>query len=304
MEIRQLRYFVAVAEEQNFRRAAERLHVAQPALSQQIRRMEQQLKTPLFERTTRHVALTDAGSVLLETGRRVLAEAEHALTAVQHSAHGEIGTLRVGFVSSAALTLVPRIVHTLRASRPGLHVDLSEMTTDRQLDAVDDGSLDAGIVREVGSNTGLTTLEIVQEPLLVALPQTHPLAHRESVHLVELAEENFVVFPRSQVSRLYDHIAALCHHAGFRMQSSQQAVQFPTILGLVAAGTGIAVVPSSLRHLRLPGLVYTRLDHPGAASHIALAYRPDRAQTPPLSTMIEISASSLQSETPNDLGGT
>lgn len=302
MEIRQLRYFVAVAEEQNFRRAAERLHIAQPALSQQIQRLEQQLKTSLFLRTTRHVELTDAGSVLLETGRRVLAEAEHALTAVQHSAHGEIGTLRVGFVSSAALTLVPRIVHTLRANRPGLHVHLNEMTTDRQLDAVDDGSLDAGIVREVGRNTSLTTLELVQESLLVALPQTHPLAHRESVQLSELAEENFVVFPRSQVSRLYDHIAALCHHAGFRMQSTQQAVQFPTILGLVAAGTGIAVVPSSLRHLRLPGLVYARLDHPEAVSHIAIVCRQDRAHIPPVSTLIELSTASLASEKPNDVG--
>lgn len=298
MEIRQIRYFITVAEEQNFRRAAERLHVAQPALSQQIQRLEQQLKTRLFLRTTRHVELTDAGSVLLETGRRVLAEAEHALTAVQHSAHGEIGTLRVGFVSSAALSLVPRIVHALRASRPGLHVDLAEMTTDRQLDAVNDGSLDAGIVREAGSNTGLNTVDLVREPLLVALPRTHPLSHRESLHLVELAEENFVVFPRSHVSRLYDHIAALCHNAGFRMRSTQQAVQFPTILGLVAAGTGIAVVPRSLRHLRLPGLVYVRLDQPDAVSRLAIAYRADRARTPPVSTLVELSTSDLTSETP------
>ncbi|QGK72235.1 LysR family transcriptional regulator [Allosaccharopolyspora coralli] len=301
MEIRQLRYFVAVAEEKNFRRAAERLHVAQPALSQQIRKLEQQLKTTLLERTTRRVELTDAGTVLLETGRRVLAEAEHAETAVRHTALGEIGTLRIGFVSSAALTLVPRIVHALRAKRPGLHVDLTERTTDRQLDAIDDGSLDVGIVREVGSPTGLNIHELAREPLLVALPQTHPLAERESIRLSELADEDFVVFPRGQVSRLYDHIAALCHHAGFRMRPSQQAVQFPTILGLVAAGTGIAVVPDSLRHLQLPGLVYARLDDPEAVSHLAVVCRPDRADHPPVSTLVELCDQDLSGHEPGSL---
>lgn len=288
MEIRQLRYFVAVAEEKNFRRAAERLHVAQPALSQQIRKLEHQLRTPLLERTTRRVELTDAGSVLLETGRRVLAEAEHAETAVRHTALGEIGTLRIGFVSSAALTIVPGIVHALRAERPGLTVELTELTTDRQLAAIDDGSLDVGIAREVGAPAGLNVDELVREPLLAAFPHNHPLGHRESVRLSELADEDFIVFPRGQVSRLYDHIAALCHHAGFRMRATQQAVQFPTILGLVAAGTGIAVVPESLRHLQLPGLNYVGLEDPEAVSHLALICRPDRRDRPPVKTLVDL----------------
>ncbi|MFI0467300.1 LysR family transcriptional regulator [Saccharopolyspora sp. 5N102] len=290
MEIRQLRYFVAIAEEGNFRRAAERLHVAQPALSQQIRRLEQQLRTPLFIRTTRRVELTAAGSVLLENGRRVLAEADQALNAVQQSAHGEIGTLRIGFVSSAALTLVPKIVHALRANRPNLHLDLKEMTTDRQLEAINETALDVGIVRELEPQAGLNVFKLVQEPLLVALPKSHPLARRRSIRLGELAAEKFVGFPRSQVSRLYDHIAALCHQAGFRMRPAQEAVQFPTILGLVAAGEGIAVVPSSLRHLRLPGLSYARLNHPDAVSRIAIVCRPDRAKLPLVAKFFELSA--------------
>ena len=291
MELRQLRYFVTVAEEMNFRRAAERLHIAQPALSQQISKFEKELRTTLFERTTRRVELTDAGRVLLDEGRRVLAEADHALAAVEQVAHGEVGLLRIGFVSSAALRIVPATMLALQKEWPGVQVQLSESTTDRQLSAIADGILDIGLVREVDRADGIVVRPLTREPLLVAMHSSHPFAARESVRLVELRDERFLTFPRGQVSRLYDHIAALCHHAGFRLEAAQEAVQFPTLLGLVAANTGVTIVPASLRALRLPDLRYVALSDAHAVSTVSVAYRADRQQIPAIRHFLDVASS-------------
>ncbi|MFC9553104.1 LysR family transcriptional regulator [Rhodococcus sp. NPDC056960] len=291
MELRQLRYFVTVAEEMNFRRAAERLHIAQPALSQQISKFEKELRTTLFERTTRRVELTDAGRVLLDEGRRVLAEADHALAAVEQVAHGEVGLLRIGFVSSAALRIVPATVLALQKEWPGVQVELSESTTDRQLSAIADGILDIGLVREVDRADGIVVRPLTREPLLVAMHSSHPFADRASVRLVELRDERFLTFPRGQVSRLYDHIAALCHHAGFRLEAAQEALQFPTLLGLVAANTGVTIVPASLRALHLPDLRYVALSDPQAASTVSVAYRADRQQLPAIRHFLDVASS-------------
>ncbi|WP_410651340.1 LysR substrate-binding domain-containing protein [Amycolatopsis sp. cmx-4-54] len=290
MELRQLRYFVAVAEEMNFRRAAERLHIAQPALSQQISKFEHELRTELFRRTTRRVELTDSGRVLLVEGRRVLAEADHALAAVTHAAHGETGTLRVGFVSSAALSIVPAIALALRESLPGLHLDLREATTDDQLESVGEGRLDVAIVREVEPAPGLTVRPLLRERLIVAVHEAHPLADRGSIGLAELAGERFLVFPRSRVSRLYDHIAYLCHRAGFRLEATQEAVQFPTLLGLAAANTGITIVPESLSALQLPGLRYVPISDAEALSVVSVVCRADRETAPQVAKFLEIAA--------------
>lgn len=276
MELRQLRYFVAVAEEMNFRRAAERLHIAQPALSQQITKFEKELRTTLFERTTRRVELTDAGRVLLEEGRRVLADADHARAAVDRVVHGEAGLLRIGFVSSAALQILPATVLALKRAHPGVQVELTESTTDPQLRAILAGELDVGLVREVDRAKDLVVRPILRERLILAVHQSHPLAERTSVRLAELAGEPFLTFPRNQVSRLYDHIAALCHHAGFRLEIAQEAVQFPTLLGLAAANTGVTIVPASLRALNLADLRYVELADPEATSTLSIAYRADR----------------------------
>lgn len=290
MELRQLRYFVAVATERNFRRAAEQLHIAQPALSQQISKFERELSTPLFRRTTRRVELTDAGRVLLTQGRRVLAEAEHTLAAVGHAVHGEIGLMRIGFVASAALSTVPRTVLALRESWPGLHCELSESTTDAQVEAVGEGRLDVGIVREVGRASELVVRPLLRERLVVAVHESHRFVGRPSIRLADLAEERFLTFPRHQVSRLYDHIAALCHQAGFRLEAAQEALQFPTLLGLVAANTGVTIVPECLRVLRLPGLHYLELSDHDAVSTVSVICRPDRQDTPPVSHFLTTTA--------------
>lgn len=283
-----MRYFVAVAEEKNFRRAAERLLIAQPALSQQITKFEKELRTPLFERTTRRVELTDAGRVLLEEGRRVLADAEHARAAVDRVVHGEAGLLRIGFVSSAALQIVPATVLALKQAHPGVQVELTESTTDPQLRAIVVGELDVGLVREVDYAKDLVVRPLLRERLILAVHRSHPFAERTSIRLAELAGEPFLTFPRHQVSRLYDHISALCHHAGFRPEVAQEAVQFPTLLGLAAANTGVTIVPASLRALNLAELRYVEIADPEATSTLSIAYRADRQPPATVRDFLEI----------------
>ncbi|MGY4544140.1 DNA-binding transcriptional LysR family regulator [Arthrobacter sp. UYNi723] len=270
MELRQLRYFIAVAEEKHFNRAAARLHIAQPALSQQIQRLERTLKTQLFVRTTRSVEITDTGRVLLEAARRVVSEAERAESQVELATRGSTGLLRVGFVSSAALFLLPGMVNRMHEQWPLVRFQLQEHTTERQIQAVLEGQLDVGIVREIEPVEGIHVTALRREPLMVAVPTTHPLAQRTTVPLAELAGEGFVVFPRSQVSRLYDLISALCIQAGFHIRIAQEAIQFPTILGLVAARTGIAIVPESMRALQIPGVAYLGLSDDAAYSRVSL----------------------------------
>lgn len=298
MEIRQLRYFIAVAEEMHFNRAAARLHIAQPALSQQIQRLERELKTMLFARTTRSVELTETGKVLLVAARRVIMESEDALRSIEQAVEGRTGTLRVGFVGSAALNLIPRIVPPLRQMYPDLALELHELTTEQQLSSLEAGNLDVGIVRDVESLPGITARELTREPLIVALPEDHPLAGQTTLALTDLAEAGFVVFPRQQVSRLYDVISALCLQAGFRMRVAQEAVQFPTILGLVAAKTGIAVVPEGMRALQLPGLSYVPLADEAATSTISLIVTTERSGTPLISRFIEAATGFAGKELP------
>ncbi|KWR70620.1 LysR family transcriptional regulator [Arthrobacter sp. W1] len=270
MELRQLRYFIAVAEEMHFNRAAERLHIAQPALSQQIQRLERNLKTQLFVRTTRSVEITDTGRVLLEAARRVVSEADRAQSQVELATQGTTGLLRVGFVSSAALFMLPVMVNRMHEQLPQVRFQLQENTTERQVQELLEGQLDVGIVREIEPIYGITAIALRRESLIVAVPESHPLAGRSNAPLAELAGEEFVVFPRQQVSRLYDLISALCIQAGFHMRIVQEAIQFPTILGLVAARTGIAIVPESLRALQIPGVAYLDLSDENAYSQVSL----------------------------------
>ncbi|KAA0977081.1 LysR family transcriptional regulator [Paeniglutamicibacter gangotriensis] len=279
MELRQLRYFIAVAEEMHFNRAAERLHIAQPALSQQIQRLERNLKTQLFVRTTRSVEITDTGRVLLEAARRVVSEADRAQSQVELATRGSTGLLRVGFVSSAALFLLPGMVNRMHEQWPQVRFQLQENTTERQVQAVLEGQLDVGIVREIEPIDGISAVALRRESLIVAVPEGHLLAGRSSVPLAELAGEEFVVFPRQQVSRLYDLISALCIQAGFHIRIAQEAIQFPTILGLVAARTGIAIVPESLRALQIPGVAYLNLSDESAYSQVSLVCAEGRRES-------------------------
>lgn len=280
MNLRRLELFVAVAEELHFNRAAQRLHMAQPPLSQQIRKLEDECKTQLFVRNSRNVQLTADGELLLKHARKVLAQ-YGAMTAALRQAHdGEIGRLRLGFVSSAAISALPPVVRELRSQWPGIDLELREETTDAQIALIAAGALDVGIAREVRAVPGLSTTLLQKERLVAAVAADHRLASRTSIGLDELKGEKFIAFPRDRISRLFDHIAALLHAADVDFDLAQQAVQFPTILGLVAAHLGVAVVPASLRVFAIPGLTYLTINDTKAISRISLIYNSDMTDSP------------------------
>lgn len=280
MELRTLRAFVVLAEEEHFHRAAERLHIAQPALSQTIKRLEKELHVQLFLRTTRSVRLTDPGRVLLAEARQILSAADRAHSAVRHAASGELGGVRIGFVASAALGLVPNILRTVQQQWPRLDLELVESTTGVQLTALRSGELDIGIVREAHPSPDLLVTHLLKERLVVALHDSHPLADRGHVQLSELRDEAFIAAPRGATPLLSDHIAALCDSVGFHQTVAHEALQFPTILGLVAANAGIAIVPEAMKVLQLPGLVYLDLEDERATSQISVVATAARADTP------------------------
>lgn len=288
MEMQQLRCFVAVATEKHFGRAAKQLHMAQPGVSHQINRLEVQLGVRLFTRTTRRVSLTDAGNALLPEAQRILSAVSVAESTVGQVARGEVGRLKVGFVASASLAIVPRLAQAISEQWPGLTLQLNEMTTGTQLELLTRGDIDIGIGRELGRETGFTTRPLVRERLYAAVHDSHRVATHQSIPLAELAGERFVAFPRQQVSLLYDHIAKLCEMAGFQLTVAEEAVQFMTILGLVAGGTGVAIVPEPLRALRLPGLRFIVLEDEFATSLVSLVHRPDQSGSSIVTRFLEI----------------
>lgn len=267
------------------------MDVAQPGLSQQIRRLERTLGAQLFLRTTRRVMLTEAGAALLPEARRILADTDRAKSVVDQTVRGELGVLKLGFVSSAALSNVPRLAHALHDRWPGLALQLNEMTTGAQMEALEHGRIDVGLGREVSIAPGLVVRPLVRERLYLAVHDSHRLAAHRSVALSNLAGERFVTFPRQRVSLLFDHIAALCRTAGFELEVAEEAVQFTTILGMVAGNAGVAIIPEPLRVLQLPGLRYIALEDEAATSLVSVLYRPERAGTSPVRTFLDVAAS-------------
>jgi DNA-binding transcriptional LysR family regulator len=277
MELRHLRYFVKVAEELNFSRAAERLNIAQPPLSQQIQRLERELGVPLFLRTKRRVALSDAGSAILDDARRTVALADEVADIARRTALGEVGILRLGFSSAALYTMLPAVLRAFRSQFPRAVLNLMELSTEEQVRRLASGALDAGIVRLPIENVSksLTTRSILREPLAVAMPRDHRLAKRPAVPIRALAPERFVVFPRHVAPGLYDQIMSLCSSGGFRPIVAQEAAEIPTIISLVAAGLGIAIVPSSVQSLRHERVVYRVLRPGNVMTEMAIAYERD-----------------------------
>lgn len=281
MELRHLRYFVAVAEEQHFGRAAERLHMAQSPLSQQIRQLEHELGTSLFLRTTRKVELTPAGALLLERTRRILAEVEAAVVDVQRAERGEVGRLAVGFTGSATYELLPSIATALRSSLPNVELELhGEMLTPAQVEALLEGVLDVGLLRPPVRSPGLVVDVIRREPLVVVLPANHPAAAGRTVRLAALADEPFVTYPSHFRSVVHDAVDTACGKAGFEPRVAQEVGETATLVSLVAAGIGVALVPASVQHLRITGAVYRPLA--GTSEEVALAVARRASDTNPV----------------------
>jgi DNA-binding transcriptional LysR family regulator len=273
IQLRHLRYFVVLAEELHFSRAARRLNVSQPPLSQQIRQLEEIVGSALFLRTSRRVQLTAAGVVFLDGARRSLAEVERTVAAVQRAAHGERDVLRVGFTDSAALGGLVEIVRAYRAAYPDVHLDLISGTSQGQIDALERDAVDVALVRGPAASATARTITVRREPFVVALPADHPLTRRQTVAVRALRGEPFILFPRHLAPAFHDVVIALCQRAGFSPDVRHESAEYQTILSLVAAGLGLTIVPASVRNVKVSGVVYRALSGSTATAELALMYR-------------------------------
>jgi DNA-binding transcriptional LysR family regulator len=289
MELRHLRYFVAVAEELHFGRAAKRLHLAQPALSQQIKQLEKELGVLLLSRTKRSVALTDPGRAFLAEARRTLDSADQAVRAARRAARGEIGTLRVGYVDLATWLGFPAILRRFRQEFPSVDVTLVELHREPQREALIRGALDVGFFTLAERDQGLAGAPIASEPLILALPSEHPRAADARITLSDLAEENWVLFPRELRTVYVELILSHCREAGFVPRIVQEASQLHALAGLVSAGVGITMLPRAMAAAPRQGVMYRSLeDAPLLPLHIVW---PQGNQSPAAAQFVDVARS-------------
>lgn len=280
MELRHLRYFVAVAEELHFNRAAERLHIAQPPLSQQIKQLEIELGVELFHRRTkRQVQLTEAGQVLLQAIYPILAQLDQAVCDTQRAGRGETGRLAIGFTSSVVYDVLPAILYRFRQHFPQVDLVLQELTTTQQEEALQNQRLEVGFCHLPLKDASLVSETILEEPLVVVLPATHPLATEPILSVGSLADESFILFPRHLGPGLYDQIVTFCKQANFSPKVMQEAIQMQTIIGLISAEMGVALVPASLQNLQRSGVVYKPLQEATPQVETAVVWRSDSSSS-------------------------
>lgn len=280
MNLQRLRYFVAVAEELHFGRAAERLHMSQPPLSQQIRLLERELDTALFDRSTRRVSLTDAGAFLYPEAVRLLATADGVDHLMEQHRHGQAGTLRVGFVDSAAYEVMPRVLSEYRRRWPRVGYELHTMSSDEQVQALREGQIDLGIGRAAAGARNVEAMLVMHEPLLVAVGPSHRLAAAPKTSLRNLAGESIIGFDRRVSPSLHAVLAGMLGAEGVTYDPIIEATEYATILGFVAAGEGIAIVPASVQTFRPPDLHYVTLRDRSASVRLLLLTR--AGEPPPL----------------------
>jgi DNA-binding transcriptional LysR family regulator len=275
MELRDLRAFLAVAEELHFGRAADRVRVTQPSLSQRIARLEAELGSVLFERTSRRVQLSSAGLAFLPGARSALVEASRAARAVRDAANGGTGELVIGALGSALNGILPPLVRTFLAQCPNVTVDIRQLDTARQLVALHDRRLDVGFVRSAQPAPGIVVTPMKEEPLVAVLPADHRLAANADVSLAALADEPFVFWPRQVSVGFYDEVVAACRRLGFSPHVRFEAHGAETLLGLIAAGLGVSVQPQSYRNLGRAGVVFRALSDPVLTTTLQVAHRRD-----------------------------
>lgn len=277
MELRRLRYFVAVAEELSFSRAAQRLRMAQPPLSNQIKQLEEELGVLLFERTSRGVLMTGAGELLLEEARRIFVQVDQTVRAVQRVGYGEVGRLTLGFVPSSSNEALPPILQRFSERFPGIELFLREMRPDLIVRRLRDKQIDVGFLYLPLEDKSLSIERISREPLVLALPETHPLASEPRVELKALANEPFILPARYQLMPgLYGQVTEACRQAGFVPKAVQKDVWLmQTIVGLVAGSIGVALVPASLQNLRRKGVVYKSVHGLSPTVELGVIWRGD-----------------------------
>jgi len=291
IELRQLRYFIAVAEEMHFGRAAVRLHMTQPPLSQAIQALEAALGTPLFSRTKRSVSLTAAGAALLPEARRILLQAEGLPDLARRAASGEAGRLSLAFVSTADYSVLPPFLREFRERYPQVQIDLREATTDVQLEELGYGRIDAGLIIPPlpdKMKAELDYVSVLTEPLVLALPKgTKGLRGQNAIALKAVSDMPLIIFPRRIAPAFHDAIVACFHEAGLTLRIGQEAIQMQTIVGLVSAGMGIALVPQSVSNLKRPGVEYKSLAGKTPMVETGLAWRRDNT-SPVLRAFLEL----------------
>jgi DNA-binding transcriptional LysR family regulator len=268
MELRQLHYFLAVAEELNFSRAAERLRITQPPLSMQIQNLEKELGFPLFYRNNRHVELTDAGNVFRKDVQNIMDQLQRAAERARRTHHGEIGTLKVGFVGSATYDILPAVLREFRRSHPEVEVQLFELSTPAQIHMLYEDKIDVGVLRPPVDNDAICTEIVSVAPCVLAVPKQHPLLERNNLSVAAIRPYPFVMLSPKTWAGLYDEVLKLCNPT-----IRQEALEFQTVIGLVAAGMGIAVVPQSAMNLHTQDVVYLRLNSELPLAPMAISWK-------------------------------
>ncbi|HLY15587.1 MAG TPA: LysR family transcriptional regulator [Bryobacteraceae bacterium] len=259
IEIRHLRYFLAVCETLHFGKAAGKLGMAQPPLSQQIKNLERNLGYALFDRTTRGVRMTRVGQFFAQRARDTLARLADDTEMARRLGSGQEGTLTVGFSGSTMFTALPKAIEQYRRTNPQVDLRLRELVTAAQAPALLDGTLDLGFLRDGEAREGLTMQTILREPFVAVLPARHKLGKKAAITAAALKDERFILFSRAMGSLAYDRTVACCEAEGFRPNFVQDAPQWPTVLRLVAAGLGVSLAPACVASLAMPGVVFKKL---------------------------------------------
>ncbi len=275
MELRHLKYFIAVAEEMHFGRAAKRLHIAQPPLSQQIMNLEEELGVKLFDRSRRSIQLTDAGAYFLKEARQVLSHLEQAAETSRRIYNGQAGRLVVGFVGSVIHTFLPEGLRIFRERFPDVELVLQELNTADQVKSLHARRIDVGFFYLGAHDPLLASRPLIEAPLLVVLPRKHALSNRKSVQIKELAKEPFIANTRSTEPVVRDAFISLCHSAGISPRITQEAGQVQTVLGLVASGLGACLLPDFCKNIRRPGVQYVPLSGSAPTVKLGMAWHKD-----------------------------
>ena len=279
IELRHLRYFIAVAEELHFGHAAARLNISQPPLSQQIQILEQQIGARLFARTNRSVSLTEAGRQFLADSRQILSQVDDAAARAARLHHGETGELRIGFTSSAPfIKAVSDTLSTFRRRYPDVHIQTRETNTREQIVPLNEGALDLGLMRNTQLPETLVWERVLREPLLAMVPRDHPLASQPRVSLRELAREPFVFFDPHVGTGLYGDILGLLRRYDLTPTIAQEVGEAMTIIGLVAAGLGVSILPASFRRVQLSEMCWLPIEEQDAVSEMWLVWSKHREQ--------------------------
>jgi DNA-binding transcriptional LysR family regulator len=279
VELRHLRYFIAVADVLHFGRAAKRLHISQPPLSRQIQALEEELGVALFHRTRRAVRLTEPGLKFLEEARRTLLQADRSVEVARRAGRGELGKLEIGFAPMSDMAILPKVLGAFRQRTPDVEIRLHYLNTPEQLQALREGTIDVGLLRMPADAEGIVVETILREPIVLVMPKGHRLGKRAAVPIKALADEPYVIFPRHYAPRFYDFILGIYREAGVGIQIAIEAVSIHNNLNLVAGGMGVSLLPESVGELRRSGVISRPLVGASPQVETGIAHRrPDRGK--------------------------